>query len=147
MQVLLNENVSKLGLRGEVVSVKPGYFRNFLFPKGMAVIVTPSVLKRLEEQNRILALKKEETLENAKKIADKLDGLKISLKAKATKTGKLYGAIKPSVILGEIAKAVGFEFDKDFLEFSPIKELGEHKVKINLGEEFIKEITVVIETE
>lgn len=147
MQILLNEKVEKLGRRGDVVTVKPGYFRNYLLPNGLAVPATDSVMKLVEARSAKLKREKEELLGTAQEGVDKLKGLKVVLKKKATKNGKLYAAVAVSEILDEVKKESGVELDESFLEEKSIKELGEHVLKVNLGEGFEQEITVVVETE
>lgn len=147
MQVLLNENVVKLGRRGDIVNVKPGYFRNYLLPKGFAVLATDSVKKLAEKRNEKMVMEKEQLLENAKEVVEKLKGLKLVLRLKATKTGKLYASVDKSMILDAVEKEAGLKLDESFVETKNIKEVGEHSLNVNLGEGFEQEITVVVEAE
>jgi len=79
MQVVLNQDVKKLGYRGEVVSVKPGFFRNFLFPNGLADVATPSRLRVAESRKDKLVMQKQQVMENVQGVLDKLKGTKITL--------------------------------------------------------------------
>ncbi len=147
MQVLLNENVVKLGRRGDIVNVKPGYFRNYLLPKGFAVLANDSVKKLTEKRNEKMVMEKEQLLENAKEVVEKLKGVKLVLKLKATKTGKLYAAVDKSLVLDAIEKEAAVRLDDSFVETKNIKEVGEHSLNVKLGEGFEQEITVVVEAE
>ncbi len=147
MQVLLNEKVEKLGNKGDVVTVKPGYFRNYLLPNGLAVLATDSVMKLVEARKAKFEKEKGEILKNAQESFEKLKGLKVVLKKKATKTGKLYASVDVSEILEAVKQESGVELDESFLEEKTIKELGEHGLKVNLGEGFEQEIIVAVEEE
>jgi large subunit ribosomal protein L9 len=145
MQTLLNKDVKTLGYRGDVVNVKKGYFRNFLNPRGLAQIVTPSVLKLSEVRNKKRVLRKQQVIDNAKEVLGRLKGLSVTLKSKVSEKGKLYGSISDVEVIRAIKDASGVELEKEFVKAEHIKEVGEHKVNVTLGEGLEEQITVVVE--
>lgn len=146
MKVVLNETVKKLGYRGAIVEVAAGYFRNFLAPRSLADIATPSRLKVAESRKDKMVMEKQQVLDNAKEIFEKLNNLTISLKAKATDKGKLFGSISELDVIAALNKQAKMELDKSFLKMEHIKELGEHKISIHLGEGFDAKVTVLVES-
>ncbi len=145
MQVVLNEDVKKLGFKGDIVTVKPGYFRNFLMPKGFADIATKARLKIAESRREKIVMKKEEIMAKATEAIGKLKGLSVVIKAKASDKGKLYGAVTEADVVDAVEKAAKIKLEKDFVKMDHFKEAGEYSVVINLGEGFEEEIKVVIE--
>lgn len=129
------------------MNVKPGYFRNYLLPKSLAEPATASVMKVVEQRKGKIVLQKQQLLDNAKEVIEKLKGLKVIIQAKATKKGKLYGAIVEGDVIKAIEKAVKIKLDKEFIKAKHIKEAGEHTIKIDLGEGFVQDITLVVEPE
>ncbi len=147
MQVVLNADVQKLGYRGDVVKVKNGYFRNFLWPRGLASVATEKVLQVALKRRENLVLKRQQLLDNAKEALKKLHGLVVTVKGKITKTGKLYAGISAAKLIDAVEKASKIKLEKDFLQMDHLKELGEHKVTVRLGEGLEEVITVNIEAE
>lgn len=145
MQVILKSDVRGLGRRGDIVNVKPGYYRNFLSPKGLVSPATPSLLKVALERKEKAESEKQKIVENAKEVVEKLKGLKVAVKAKATKTGKLYASVDKHDILSAIEKESGILLDKSFVETKALKEVGEHVLQVNLGEDFVQDIVVAVE--
>ncbi|MEY4949631.1 MAG: hypothetical protein RL698_1842, partial [Pseudomonadota bacterium] len=93
MEVILRENVSNLGAIGEVVKVKPGYARNYLLPRGLAVEASRRNVAELEHQKRVMAARRERDLKSAREYADRLDGLVIEIRARAGDEDRLYGSV------------------------------------------------------
>lgn len=147
MQVLLNADVKKLGYRGDIIKVKNGYFRNFLYPKGLAQAADKKVIALAEKRNEKRTLQKERVMENAKDVLKKLKGLTVTIKAKVSDKGKLYGSISESEVLDAIKVEVNVELEKSFIKMDHFKELGEHKALVHLGEGLEEEITVVLEAQ
>ncbi len=145
MQILLNTNIKTLGYRGDIVNVKPGYFRNYLLPKGLAQIATAKVIVLAEGRNKKRLMQKEQIMANGKEVLAKLKGLVITLKVKVSDKGKLYGSITEIDIIAAIKEAKNVELEKEFIKMDHIKEIGEHKILIHLGEGLEQEIKVVIE--
>ncbi|PIR54822.1 50S ribosomal protein L9 [Candidatus Peregrinibacteria bacterium CG10_big_fil_rev_8_21_14_0_10_36_19] len=144
MQVVLNEDVKKLGYRGEVVDVKRGYFRNFLFPRGLADFASESRLRVAESRKESLMSKKQQILENAKEVLAKLADLQVRITGKVTEDGKLYGSVTEDDVLKAVKSELGIELDKSQLKMSHFKEVGEHTVKVHLGEGFDGQFTVLV---
>lgn len=147
MQVVLKKRVPKLGNEHDVVNVKPGFARNFLFPKLLAIPASTNEIKRAEAMKSKMIQKVEAVLENAKEIADKLKTVVLSFKKKA-RGEKLYGSIKEADIAAALAEQTNTEIKKEMVKMDEhLKTLGEHKVKLQLTEDIEVYIKVVIEAE
>lgn len=133
MNVILKEDMNKFGLKDDVIVVKPGYGRNFLIPKGFAVLATPTALKIHEENMRQRAHKLEAQKEEALKIAAQLENKKLSIGAKTSSTGKIFGSVNTIQIAEAIAKK-GFEIDRKHIKIDgdTIKEVGTYTAHIKL---------------
>jgi large subunit ribosomal protein L9 len=142
MQIILQEDVEKLGHRGDVVTVKPGYARNFLLPKKLAVEATPGNMKALERIRGALAKKTATELEAAKKQAELLNVVSLKFTRKTGGNEQMFG----SVTTGDIAdslKTQGFDVDKRQVQLiEPIKTLGEFPVTVKVFREVTAEIKV-----
>lgn len=147
MQVLLNKDVPKLGYRGEIISVKDGYFRNYLMPNGLAQLATKAVQKLADSRKESLVMKKQQLLDNAKDVLAKLKGLSVTIKAKVSEKGKLYAGITEIDVIDAVEAAVKVQLEKDFLKMEHFKELGEHEVVVHLGEGLEEAIKVTVEAE
>jgi large subunit ribosomal protein L9 len=147
MQIVLSKDVPKLGYRGDVVTVKRGYFNNFLMPNGLAEVLTKSLAKLIESRQEKILVEKEKLMDNAKEVLEKLKGLKITLKRKTTKAGKLYAAITEKDVIAAVEEAANVRLEKDYIKMEHFKDLGEHEVLIHLGEKLEDKITVVVESE
>ncbi|MBD3360771.1 50S ribosomal protein L9 [Candidatus Peregrinibacteria bacterium] len=145
MQVLLNEDVKKLGYRGDIVNVKNGYFRNYLQPRGLAQRATENLIKLSEKRNEKRLMKKQQILEKAEEVLKKLKDLKVKIKAKVSKKGKLYGSIAEEDVINAVKDKSNIELEKEFIKMEPIRELGEYKIKVNLGENLEENIELVVE--
>lgn len=143
MKVVLLENVKKLGRAGEIVNVSDGYARNMLFPRKLAQIATPDVLKRVEKNKLDKIAKEKEEVEKFNKTAREIKDKKVVISAKA-KGGKLFGSIDATIIVREIKNQLGMELKNEQIKLaSPIKEIGEKKVEV----EFLKNVkaSIIIE--
>lgn len=147
MQVLLNKDVKTLGYRGDIINVKNGYFRNYLFPRGLAQVANAKVIALAEKRNEKRTLQKERVLDNVKDVLKKLKGLSVTIKAKVSDKGKLYGSITEADVVEAIKAGAKVELEKDFIKMDHFKDLGEHKALVSLGEGMEEEITVVLEAE
>jgi len=146
MKVILQEDVKALGKKGQVVEVKDGYARNFLFPKNLAVEATAGNLKEIERQQKIKDQEKQQELEAAQKLAKKLDNLEVALQVKSGDNGKLFGAVTSKDIAKSIEKAMKLKIDKRKIELKEnIKTLGTYPVNIKLHPEVTVEIKVKVE--
>jgi len=135
MEIILRDDVSGLGLRGDVVKVKDGYARNYLFPKKLAVPATESSKKFLEEESGLRERRDKKLKESLKAVADKMENLSCTIVVQAGEEDKLYGSVGPH----EIAKAIneqGFEIEhRQVILEEPIKKLGVYTVPILLHKE------------
>ncbi|OQB29913.1 MAG: 50S ribosomal protein L9 [Bacteroidetes bacterium ADurb.Bin174] len=140
MEVILKEDVANLGFKGDLVTVKDGYGRNYLIPQKLAVLATESAKKMLAEDMKQRAHKLERIKNEAQELADKLQDFTLSVGAKASTTGKIFGSVGPIQIADAFEKA-GFTVDRKTIVLKePVKELGSYKVTLKLH----KEITVEI---
>ena len=133
MEVILKKNVDKLGYADEIVSVKPGYGRNFLIPQGYAVLATASAKKAHAEVMKQKAHKETKLLGEAQDLASKLAELTVTITTKAGENGKIFGSVN-TVQLSEALKKAGFEVDRKSLKIKdePIKEIGTYEAEANL---------------
>lgn len=136
MEVILKQDIDSLGSKDDVVDVKPGYARNFLIPRGLAVHASVSAKKVLAENVRQRAHKETKLLEEAQGVASKMESIKLSIGAKAGENGKIFGSVNNIQIAEALAKA-GFEIDRKDIALSDdtIKELGEYEATVKLHKE------------
>ena len=144
MKVILTEEIRGLGTRGEVVTVKDGYARNYLLPKNLAREASASNLKQIEHERHKWALLSKQEKEAAQKAADKVKGAKVRIEKRVGDQGHLFG----SVTANEIADALlekGIEVDKRRIELEhPIKTIGLHEVEVRLHREVTAQIIVEV---
>ena len=147
MQIILQEDIDKLGHRGDVVTVKPGYARNFLLPNKLAVEATPGNMKALERIRAALAKKTATELEAAKKQAELLSLVALKFSRKTGENDQMFG----SVTSGDIAdglKKEGFEVDKRQVQLpEPLKTLGDFPVAVKVFRDVTAQIQVHISKE
>jgi large subunit ribosomal protein L9 len=142
MEIILREDVDKLGARGQVVKVASGYARNFLLPKRLAVAATEAN-KKIVEQERQAHLRKEAKLKNeAEDLAKILTGVSVSIAQKAGENDQLFGSVTAKDIAEALEKQ-NFTIDRRKIQLDePIRQLGEHKVTVRLHREVPIEVTV-----
>jgi len=142
MEVILREDIERLGHRGDVVKVAPGYARNFLLPKKLAVTATESN-KKIVEQERQAHLRKEAKLKTeAEDLSKLLNGVNITISQKAGDNDQLFGSVTAKDVAEALEKK-NFTVDRRrILLEDPIKQLGEHKVPVRLHKDVTTEITV-----
>ncbi len=133
MEVILKKNIDRLCYKDELVSVKPGYGRNFLIPQGYAVLATPSAVKAHEEVLKQRAHKESKIVAEAEGIAAKLAEVTVKISTKVGENGKIFGSVN-TVQLSEALKAAGFDIDRKSLKIKdePIKEVGTYEAEANL---------------
>jgi len=147
MQVILKEDVINLGYADDIVTVKDGYGRNYLIPQGKAVIASKSAISVLEENKRQRRHKIEKIKQAAEAIAAKLEGLSLTVSAKTSATGTIFGSVSNIQIAEELAKH-GFEIDrKTIILKEPIKEVGNYTATVKLHKEVAVEIPVEVISE
>jgi len=148
MKVLLLEDVTKLGKKGEIKEVSDGYARNYLIPKNLAVEATDGYIKHIKESKKIEDKKKENLRIRSEEFLEKLKDTKIEIKAKSGEKGKLFGAVTAQDISEKIEELFGEKFDKTwFDEKVNIKELGTHILKVKLPQAVRGEMKVEIKSE
>jgi large subunit ribosomal protein L9 len=147
MQIILQEDVEKLGHRGDVVTVKPGYARNFLLPKKIGIEATAGNMKALERIRGALAKKTATELDAAKKQAELLSGVSIKFHRKTGENDQMFGSVTTGDI-AEALKAQSFEVDKRQVQLAdPIKSIGEFPVTVKVFRDVTAEIKVHVEKE
>ena len=133
MQVILREELPNLGTTGDVVKVKPGYARNYLLPRGLAVEANVRNLREVEHQKRVAADKRLRQQKTASAVADKLGTVRLAFQVRAGEDGKLFGSITNQDIHRALEER-GFSIERRrILLEDPIKNLGSHDVAIHLG--------------
>src|SRR5689334_18113339 len=144
MEVILREDVEKLGARGQVVKVAPGYARNFLLPKRMAVAATEAN-KKIVEQERQAHLKKEAKAQGeAQQLAQIMTGATVRIARKAGENDQLFGSVTSNDIADALtAQNYNIDRRKILLE-DPIRQLGDYKVQVRLHKEVTAEINVIV---
>ncbi len=147
MELLLKEDVDNLGVRGDLVKVKPGYGRNYLLPRGMAIQATPGNLKQIELQRKALLKKEAVERETATQQADLLKDVTLEFARKVGEHGILYGSVT-SMDIAEAFAAKGYEIDRRRVMLKePIKEPGEFEVPVKLHREVTTNVKVVVRNE
>ena len=145
IEVMLMDNVKKLGKAGEIVKVAPGYARNFLFPKGLAEVVTEAAKRRLKKLEAERAARAAEEKKAALEIAKKLEKLEITVSAPTTDGVKLYGSVSAGDILAAIEANRGIKLERSQLELDDaLKAVGEYNPSIDLGQGVIVKFKIVI---
>ncbi|MDE6207610.1 MAG: 50S ribosomal protein L9 [Muribaculaceae bacterium] len=140
MKIILKEDVSGLGYKDDVVIVKDGYGRNYLIPTGKAVVATEAALKVLAENQRQRAHKLAKIKADAEALAAQLQGLKLTIGAKTSATGTIFGSVN-SIQIAEALEKLGHNIDRKLIEIKqPVKEVGEYVATVKLHKEVAVEI-------
>jgi len=144
VKLILREDVPKLGHAGEVVSVKPGYARNFLLPQGKAALASEAKVKELDHHKRLIAEKVARELKDFTATRDRLEQFLLEVEAKAGEEGRLFGSVT-AMQIAELIGEKGIEIDRRKIELAePIKEVGEHIVPIRLHREVIARVSLKV---
>jgi large subunit ribosomal protein L9 len=147
MKLLLKEDVDGLGFCGDEVEVKDGYGRNFLIPKGKALLATPNNLKAFNHQKLVVQGKVTKVIGEAKAVADEITKVTCLVKKKVGDTGKMFGSVTAQEI-ADLLKDQGVEVDRRKIQIAePIKKAGVYKVPVKLHSEVTAEIKLVVEGE
>jgi large subunit ribosomal protein L9 len=145
MKVILNEDIKNLGKVGEMVQVKPGFARNYLFPRKLAAEATEKRVKEFKHLQSVAEAKKAKAVAGRKEVLDKLQGQTVLFTVEAAEDEKLFGSINALDVSRKLEEQ-GFSIDKRDIELEDaIKVLGQHKAKVVLGPELETEITVSVE--
>ena len=147
MKLLLKEDVDGLGFCGDEVEVKDGYGRNFLIPKGKALLATPNNLKAFNHQKRIVQSKVKKVIGVSQGVADEISKAPIKIKKKIGDGGKMFGSVTAQEI-SDLLKTKGVDLDRRKIQIQePIKKAGEYSIPVKLHPKVIAEIKLVVEGE
>jgi large subunit ribosomal protein L9 len=147
MQIILQEDIDKLGHRGDIVTVKPGYARNFLLPRKLAIEATSGNMKAVERIRASLAKKTATELDAAQKQAAQLTGVSVRFTRKTGENDQLFGSVTTADIADSLATQ-GFKIDKRQVQLKePIRALGEYPITIKVFREVTAEVKAQVEKE
>ena len=145
IEVMLMDNVKKLGKAGEIVKVAPGYARNFLFPKGIAAVATEAAKRRLKKLEAERAARAAEEKKAALEVAKKLADLSLTVSARTTDGKKLYGSVAVTDLLAAIEANRGIKLERSQIDIADaLKEIGEYEAKIDLGHDVSVKFKITI---
>ena len=147
MKVLLKEDVEHLGYAGEVRKVAAGYGRNYLLPRGLAVMANTAALKQAEAWRDRAAARRAQIKAEYDELSRKIVAVALVFEARAGETGRLYGSITPTQISEALAAQLGAEIDRRKIETGPLRELGEHSITVRLDKDHTPQFTVTINPE
>ena len=147
MKVVLKQDVDNLGDRGQIVNVAPGFARNFLFPKRLALEATPGNLRSVELQKKVWAVREKKEAEDARTLAAHVAGIKIVITKKAGENDTLYGSVTTQEI-ADLLKAQGVTVDRRKIQLAePIKTLGTFEVPVKIHRQVVAPIVVQVVAE
>jgi len=144
MKIILLQDVYKKGVAGEVVEVSPGYARNFLIPRGMAMKATPGAMRQHENLRKNATVRRAERDQEFSQIAEQLQGVALYFSVRAGETGKLYGSVTPGDIAEQLKAERGVDIDRRRIGNRPLRELGEFAVPVRLDASLAPQIKVVV---
>ena len=147
VKLILREEIHRLGDAGDVVSVKPGYARNFLLPQGKAVLATRGRVKEVEHQQRVITEKLAKEMKDLEALKVQLEALVLEFAAQAGEEGKLFGSVTAQQVADQLAEK-GQSIDRRKISLDePIRSVGEHVVAVRLRSDVIAELKVVVSAE
>src|SRR5215475_719351 len=147
MEVVLRQDVDKLGLRGEVVNVARGYARNFLLPRGLAQPATPGLLRELERRDAQRARHEAKTVDEAKAIAARMEKLELRFDVTAGPTGVLFGSVTATNVADRLWEDEKMRVDRRKLQMSTIKRIGRYTVPFEVFPDVVAELKLVVAPE
>ena len=134
MEIILLTDIANLGHKDDIINVKPGYGRNYLIPQGYAILATPSARKVVAENLKQRAHKEAKLKAEAEELAAQLAEVKLTIGAKTSSTGKIFGSVN-SIMIAESLKEKGFDIDRKKIMLKDVKEVGTYKAVIKLHRE------------
>lgn len=146
MEIILKEDIIGLGYKNDIVNVKNGYGRNYLIPTGKGVIASESAKKVLAENLKQQAHKLAAIKAEAEKKGSALDGVSLTIAAKVSATGALYGSVNAAIVAEELAKK-GIEVDRKIITMHDIKKVGEFEATVHLHKEVEVKVPVIVVAE
>lgn len=147
MKVVLTQNVPGLGRVGDVKEVADGYARNYLIPRGLAVLATEGRVRMVQEQKEAQAAQAARQTQRIAALAERMEQLTLTFRAKAGPTGRLYGSITPTDIAEALERELKMPFDRRKILADPLRSLGDHTVQVRLGRDRVASVQVRIEPE
>jgi large subunit ribosomal protein L9 len=147
MDVVLRQDIDKLGLRGEVVSVARGYARNYLLPRGLAELATPGLLKELERREAQRARHEAKSVDEARAIATRLEALELRFDANAGPTGTLFGSVTATNVADRLWDAEKIRLDRRKLQMDTIRRIGRYTVPVEVFADVTAELRLVVAPE
>ena len=147
MQVVLRQDVDKVGLRGEVVNVARGYARNYLLPRGLAEPATPGLVRELERREAERARHEAKTVDEARAIAGRLEAIELRFDANAGPTGSLFGSVTATNIADRLWEQEKIRVDRRKLGLDPIKRIGRYVVPVEIFTDVTAELRIVVAPE
>jgi large subunit ribosomal protein L9 len=147
MEVVLKQDVDKLGLRGEVVNVARGYARNFLLPRGLAEVATPALVKELEKRDAQRARHDAQTVDEARALAARLEALELRFDVTAGPTGSLFGSVTATNVADRLWEQEKLRVDRRKLEMDTIKRIGRYTVPFELFTDVTAQLKLVVAPE
>lgn len=149
MEIILKQDITGLGYKNDLLKVKDGYARNYLIPKGIAIIATASEKKQLGELKKQQSFKEEKIRKEAEAIAELLNGIELKVGVKAGTSGKIFGSVNNIVVANAIQEQKNIEVDRKtvLLADDHIKEVGKYKAKIKLHKDVEAEIELDVVAE
>ena len=144
MEVILREDVDKVGLRGEVVNVARGYARNYLFPRKLAQEATPALVKELEKRQAQLARHEAASVEQAREIASTLEQAELRFDVKSGPTGSLFGSVTPTDIADQIWEKHKIRVDRRKIGTDTIKRIGRYEIPIELFQDVNVDVKTLV---
>ena len=146
MEIILKEDVIGLGYKNDIVNVKPGYGRNFLIPTGKGIIASESAKKVLAEELKQKAVKLAKIKAEAEALAEKLNAVSLTINAKASSTGVIYGSVNNVQVAEELQK-LGFDIDRKIIALKDVKTAGEYVAIVKLHKEVAAQVPVTVTVE
>ena len=147
MQVVLREDVEKVGLRGEVVNVARGYARNYLLPRGLAEAATPGLVREIEKRDAERARHEAKSVDEARAIAERLEAMELRFDVTAGPTGSLFGSVTATNIADRLWEQEKIRVDRRKLGIEPVKRIGRYVVPVEVFTDVTAQLRIVVAPE
>ena len=147
MKVLLRKDVDNLGYAGDIKKVANGYGRNYLLPRGLAILATQKAVKEAEAWRQKASARREQLRAEYEQLSKRIADTTLNFEAKAGETGKLYGSVTTNEVANQLNETLGIDIDRRKVIGEPLRELGSHKIVVRLSPDFQPQVTVIINQE
>ncbi len=144
VKIILSEEIHRLGVAGDMVSVKPGYARNFLLPQGKAVLATQGRVKEIEHQQRMISDKQAKEMKNLAALKTRLEAVVLEFEAQAGEEGKLFGSVTAQQLADQLAEKGQIVDRRKISLDEPIRTVGEHTVSIRMQGDMVANLKVIV---